>query len=129
MNYSHQREKIEECVLNSCEHLTAEAIYDDVRKMLPNISLGTVYRNLNNLSKLGRIKKISMPNHCDRFDKTLREHYHIRCVKCDKLIDIDFNIDNESLSKIERDTDYKILSCNLVLDGICNMCKLERNEF
>ena len=89
MNYSYQREKIEECVLNSYIHPKAEDVYEDVRKTLPNISLGTVYRNLNNLSKMGRIKKISMPNHCDRFDKTIKDHYHIHCIKCDKLIDVE----------------------------------------
>ena len=60
MNYSYQREKILEYVLNSCEHPTVETIYNNVRKSLPNISLGTVYRNLNKLSEMGKIKKITI---------------------------------------------------------------------
>ena len=125
MNYSCQREKIAEFVLNSCEHPTAEMVYEKVRKELPNISLGTVYRNLNKLSERNKIKKIPMPNHCDRFDKTIIDHYHIHCIKCDRLEDIEINIDK---TFIEKQTKYKILSCNLVFDGICNDCIKEGNE-
>lgn len=128
MNYSYQREKILEYVLNSCEHPSVEIIYTSVRKTLPNISLGTVYRNLNKLSEMGKIRKISMPNHCDRFDKTLKEHFHIHCIKCDKVEDIDYGIDDDIYKKIERDTLYKLISCNLVFDGICNNCIKEGNE-
>ena len=128
MNYSYQREKILEYVLNSCEHPSVEDIYINVRKNLPNISLGTVYRNLNKLSKMGKIRKISMPNHCDRFDKTLKEHFHIHCIECDKVEDIDFSIDDSICKKIERDKLYKLISCNLVFDGICNDCIKEGNE-
>ena len=128
MNYSHQREKIAEYVLNSYKHPTAETGYESVRKEMPNISLGTVYRNLNILSDKGIIKKIPMPNHCDRFDKTLVEHVHIHCVKCDSLEDVNYNIDNQVYKQIENDKKYKVLSCNLVFDGICNDCLKEGNE-
>ena len=128
MNYSYQREKILEYVLNSCEHPSVEIIYTSVRKTLPNISLGTVYRNLNKLSEMGKIRKISMPNHCDRFDKTLEEHFHIHCIKCDKVEDIEFSMDNSICKKIEKNKSYKLLSCNLVFDGICNDCIKEGNE-
>ena len=128
MNYSYQREKILEYVLNSCEHPSVEDIYTSVRKTLPNISLGTVYRNLNKLSEMGKIRKISMPNDCDRFDKTLEDHFHIHCIKCDKVEDIDFSIDNSIYKKIENDKLYKLISCNLVFDGICNDCIKEGNE-
>ena len=128
MNYSHQREKIEEVVLNSCNHPTAETVYENVRKELPNISLGTVYRNLNTLSEVGRIRKIPMPNHCDRFDSTLNRHFHIHCIKCDKLEDVNYNINDNIYKQIEKDKNCKILSCNLVFDGICNDCIKEGNE-
>ena len=128
MNYSYQREKIAEFVLNSYNHPTAEEVYENVRKELPNISLGTVYRNLNQLSEKSKIKKISMPNHCDRFDKTLIEHFHIYCIKCDKLEDVDYDINDNIYRNIEKDKNYKILSCNLVFEGICNDCIKEGNE-
>lgn len=128
MNYSYQREKILEYVLNSCEHPTVEVIYNNVREALPNISLGTVYRNLNKLSNMGKIKKISMPNHCDRFDKTLSEHFHIHCIRCDKVEDVDYGIAEDAYKKLETSKGYKLLSCNLVFDGICNDCIKEGNE-
>ena len=127
MNYSHQREEIAKFVLNSCNHPTADTIYENVREQMPNISLGTVYRNLNALSKKGIIRKIPMPNHCDRFDKTLEEHFHIHCIKCDKLEDINYSINDDIYKKIENEKNYKMLSCNLIFEGICNDC-IEGNE-
>ena len=125
MNYSKQRETIAHFVLNSCNHPTADMVYENIRQELPQISLGTVYRNLNTLSEKGIIKKISMPNHCDRFDNTKHEHFHIYCVKCNKLDDIDYKINDDIYERIEKK--YKILSCNLVFEGICNDC-MEGNE-
>ena len=107
MNYSYQREKIANYILNSCNHPTAEMIYEKVKEELPNISLGTVYRNLNKLSEKGIIKKISMPNHSDRFDKTIHEHFHIYCIKCDKLEDVDYSIKSDIYKKIEQEQNYK----------------------
>lgn len=130
MNYSHQREKILECVLNSCNHPTAEMIYEQVKKDIPSISLGTVYRNLNTLNELGKIKKISIPNYGDRFDKTITNHCHIHCIKCNKTEDISVTNDMTVYENIEKETKYHLINYDLVFEGICNDCyKLERNEF
>lgn len=126
MKYSYQREKILEYVLNSCEHPTAKMVYENIRQSIPNISLGTVYRNLNKLSELGKIKKIPIPNHQDRFDKTIINHCHIHCIKCHETKDISIDNNLKLYENIENMTAYKLISYDIVFEGICNDCfKLE----
>ena len=88
MKYSKQRNIILEIVNSSYNHPTADMIYKEVQKQIPNISLGTVYRNLNQLVEHGYIKKISIPNESERFDKTLQEHIHFICLSCKKVEDL-----------------------------------------
>ena len=119
MKYSRQREIILETVLSSCDHPNAEMIYSRVQKIIPNISLGTIYRNLNFLAENGNIVKINMPTG-DRFDKTIRPHCHIRCIKCNKV----FDIDDFDISKLNIDNNkYKIISISVNFEGICKECQ------
>ncbi len=73
MNYSKQRELILKTVIENPIHPTADTVYEQVRRENPKISLGTVYRNLNFLSEMGILRKISMPVGSDRFDGRLDE--------------------------------------------------------
>ncbi len=124
MNYSFQREKILETVLNSCDHPNADTIYNRVRKIIPNISKGTVYRNLNFLSDNGYILKIRMSNG-DRFDKTNYPHCHIKCIICNKVEDYNYiNVDDLKIF----DNKYKIMSVTVNLEGICENCLKERGN-
>ena len=77
MKYSKQRELIYEAVLQNPVHPTADNVYTLIREENPNVSLGTVYRNLNLLSDNGLLRKIAMPNAPDRFDGRIDEHYHM----------------------------------------------------
>ena len=122
MRYSVQRELILNYVRNSCDHPTAENIYNDLRKELPNISLGTIYRNLNDLVSNNLIKRIKVPGGNDRFDKTVSDHYHITCLECGKVFDI-FDTLDENIRNIEKQTGYTIVSHNLYYNGICDQCR------
>jgi len=128
LNYSKQRAKILEVVKNNCNHPNADIIYKEVKKTYPNISLGTVYRNLNQLAEMGEIKKISMASQGDRFDKTLFTHSHIHCIDCDKVEDIKFMKIDDWSSKIEKENNYKLLSCDVVFEGICSKCQKNRKK-
>lgn len=120
MKHSKQRDLILNIVQEGMEHLNAYQIYDKVKKHIENISLGTVYRNLNQLSELGMIRKITVPNGNDCFDKTLMNHSHFYCTKCLKLEDIDLDI---PITAIEKDKECTIISHDIVLNGICKDCK------
>lgn len=124
MNYSFQRAKILETVMKSYDHPTAEMIYNRVKKIIPNISMGTIYRNLNLLADNGDISKISMPSG-DRFDRTIYPHCHIRCRKCNNVEDFyDLNFDKFKF----KNSDYEITSIIITLEGICKKCQQKRRE-
>lgn len=123
MRYSKQREEILKVVRQSSDHPDANTIYERSRKIITDISLGTVYRNLDFLSNNGDIKRIIMKDGNDRFDKTTRSHNHIYCEKCGKVVDIGFELSNDELQKIELLTGFKITKSNFKINGLCNDCK------
>lgn len=89
IKYSRQRECIKHFLVNRYDHPTAETIYINVKKEFPNISLGTVYRNLSLLTELGEIQKISTGIGPDRFDGNPAPHYHFFCRNCGCVTDLD----------------------------------------
>lgn len=123
MNYSRQRELITRYVKSVTSHPPAEEVYNEVKKEEPNISLGTVYRNLCKLAYDGQILRIKMANTKDRFDGNTNHHYHAKCVKCGKIIDIFIDYLSYIDSDVEKKTDIKILSHDIIFNTICKDCK------
>ena len=78
LKYSRQRAAIKEYLCHTTEHPTADTVYLHIREAYPNISLGTVYRNLNLLADTGEAIKISTPDGGDRFDGRTYLHYHLK---------------------------------------------------
>ena len=87
--FSRQRESIRNYVAGTKEHPTADIIYNNIKKEYPNISLGTVYRNLNLLVEQGEIQKLSCGDGIDHFDYNTSEHYHFICTECNKVLDLE----------------------------------------
>jgi len=123
MKYSKQRNIILEIVNSSCNHPTTEEIYRETKKYIPNISLGTVYRNLNQLVEYGYIKKILIVNEKERFDKTLEEHSHFMCLCCEKIEDLPLEELKQLLNQLEKEKQIEIFSKEIVLKGLCHNCK------
>lgn len=98
MNKTVQRKAILNELKFHNNHPTADKVYEELRKKLPQISLGTVYRNLEQLAQLGSIRKLAFSGHQKRFDGNLSKHYHIRCPQCDCITDIKV----ESLNRIDK---------------------------
>lgn len=120
MKKTKQKQIILEIVNNSYDHLTAYQIYQQARIFIPNISLGTVYRNLNYMVENKIIKKIGMNNESDRFDR-IDEHVHFICNKCKKIIDInDYKFNKRS--SIENNL---VVSYEIIIRGICKECQKE----
>ena len=122
MSTTKQRSLILDVIDKSYNHLTAYEVYEECLKTLPNISLGTVYRNLNVLVETGKIKRIKMPNNVDRFDHILdnNEHAHFVCIKCNKIKDV-----FEKVNIPEYIDDNKVLDYELTFKGICKECQKE----
>ena len=88
MRYSRQRELVFETIKNRCDHPTADMIYASCREIEPNISLGTVYRNLKNLAEEKQILTLETEDKKIHYDGDTSRHSHFICTKCGKIIDL-----------------------------------------
>ena len=128
IKHSRQRECIKEFLANRYDHPTAETVYLNVREDFPNISLGTVYRNLSLLTKLGEIRKLSTGIGPDRFDGNTALHYHFICRKCGAVLDLEM----DSLAHInllaEHNFDGTIEGHLTHFYGLCPECAKSKKE-
>jgi len=118
--YSKQRNTILQIVKNTDIHPNADWIYKETRKIIPNISLGTVYRDLNQLVENGYISMIKDKT-LVRYDGNVNDHDHFRCTSCNTWYDIDI-LDKTIIEKITSSNNFKINAINLELEGICKKC-------
>lgn len=118
-----QRQLVIDAVRSLANHPTADEVYNAISITHPNISKGTVYRNLNSLSDEGLLKRIQIANSADRFDHHLPPHYHIECLKCGCFKDIEMPYLNELDSRIEELTGYNLISQDIVFKGVCQSCR------
>ena len=123
MKFSKQRELILNEVMNSHLHPTADSIYTNLKKDNPGLSLGTVYRNLTQLTEHGFIAKLSIPNQSDRFDRNIKPHAHLICEKCHNIFDIESNSINKFVNSLSYKEDIEILNYDIILKGTCTKCK------
>jgi Fur family ferric uptake transcriptional regulator len=107
-------------------HLTADEVYEEVRKRLPRISLGTVYRNLEILAELGQIQKLEMAGSIKRFDGNPQKHYHIRCLRCGRLDNAPVAPLQQIEDKLYGATVFTILGHRLEFEGFCPQCSEKR---
>lgn len=120
MGMTQQRRKILEIVMESTDHPTAEQVFDKARTAMPNIGLGTVYRNLNYLADQGEIRRLAIPDEPVRFDPTTQAHSHLRCIKCGKIIDV--MVEHYELPKDFYKEGMQILDYSLMANCICKDC-------
>lgn len=119
---SKQREIIKQTIKNRKDHPTALAIFEDIRKIDKNISLATVYRNLNLLANNGELKRVSVGD-TDHFDPCTKTHHHFICENCGEIYDIDATKDFEKLEhNFENKFNGKIKSIDLKITGVCENC-------
>lgn len=122
MRFSKQREEILEYLKSVNTHPTAEDVYFEIRKIDSNISLGTVYRNLDKLTKENLILRIEVANGKDRFDGDISQHYHAICQKCGNIIDIFIDYFSDINKIVEKKIDCKVFSHNIIFNTICQNC-------
>jgi Fur family ferric uptake transcriptional regulator len=129
---THQRQVILEEVKSAPEHPTADEIYEKVRRRLPRISMGTVYRNLDILATSGMINKIEPGHPQKRFDGETRDHYHLTCVRCGKIEDAPIEASDNTLENLEsalgRMTKFGIFGHKLEFLGLCAACMKTEQE-
>lgn len=125
IKYSRQREAIMHLLAKRTDHPTADMIYTDIRKEFPNISLGTVYRNLALLSELREIRKLSTGDGIDHYDADTSPHPHFTCKICHRVEDVPLESEElKHLLKIASDSfDGTIDGVDINFFGTCKSCK------
>lgn len=118
-----QRKAILKILKNTKSHPTADWIYEQVKKDIPNISLGTVYRNLNVLAEHGKINILDYGSNHSRYDGNPTHHYHFHCDKCGNVYDLELDLDSELNQKINNETGFHAYSHRLEFSGICPECQ------
>lgn len=117
-----QREAILKVVRSTTLHPSADWVYKQVNKEMPNISMGTVYRNLQLLTQKGEIRRLDTAGSQSRFDGNTHEHYHFRCEKCGRVFDLDEPVDPSVEERVAQKTGFLVKCHYLELSGLCPEC-------
>ncbi len=123
LRMTNQREMILRDLKKSKGHLTADELYERVRKSMPRISLATVYRNLEILSEAGIIRKLEISGRQKRFDSIIEDHDHIYCVQCQQIENLDLDKSDMNVPTQERINGYDITGFRLEVSGLCPKCQ------
>lgn len=113
-------------VLRSTDiHPTADWIYQEVRKEMPNVSLGTIYRNLKTLVEMGEVQELSYGSGYSRFDGKPHDHYHFVCDCCGKIEDLEIECMKELEDEVAAQVMGKVYRHRLEFYGTCAECLAE----
>ena len=122
MRMTKQRRVILDVLRKHNQHPTADMVYELVRRQLPRISLGTVYRNLEILTALGEIQTLELSGSQKRYDGIPQKHYHIRCLNCGRVDDAPVAPLNRLEDDLYESTVYTIMGHRLEFIGLCPEC-------
>lgn len=120
--YSHQREEILKYLSTRKDHPTADTVYTALRQQLPNISLGTVYRNLTMLADSGEILRLRLGDGVDHFDYDTSPHYHFICEKCGAVMDLQMENIDCVMDAAQKGFAGEIHGYVTYFYGLCNTC-------
>jgi Fur family peroxide stress response transcriptional regulator len=118
-----QREAILRVLRNTRSHPTADQVYDQVRKEIPNISKGTVYRNLQVLQEDGAVSELNLNGTLSRYEAKRESHYHFRCEKCGRVFDLDEPVNNALDEKVAKRTGFIVTHHQTEFRGLCKDCQ------
>ncbi len=119
---SKQKTAILQVLSGTTSHPTADWVYQQVSLTIPNISLGTVYRNLSQLAESGSIQRMEIGDGIDHFDYNTQPHDHFYCRACRSLYDFPLPYD-KSMDKLATDADFGIIDRHdLIYQGVCKGC-------
>jgi len=113
-------------VLQSTDtHPTADWVYQEVRKEMPNVSLGTIYRNLKTLVEMGEVQELSYGSGYTRYDGKAHDHYHFVCEQCGRIEDLEIECMAELDREVAREIGGKVFRHRLEFYGTCSECLAE----
>lgn len=128
-NYSRKRSAILDVLRRAGTHPTADWVYTQLKPQYPDLSLGTVYRNLNRFIQTGQAVSLGVINGYERFDADTSPHSHLLCTRCGAVVDVFENpVGPSQLEEISRQTGCKIEAVSVRFQGLCPRCAREEGE-
>jgi len=125
---SRQKQRLIELLCSTDSHPTADWLYEKLRSEFPNLSLGTVYRNLRIMSDAGLIRELKNSSSFSRFDARTDQHYHLICKACGNIEDAPLTVDARLNQRADDLNGFKIESHQIDFIGICAECRSDRIE-
>jgi Fur family transcriptional regulator, peroxide stress response regulator len=123
-----QRELILLILQGTGSHPTADWIYDEARKKMPQISKSTVYRNLGILLERGEIATLNLSGTITRYEIKQRLHYHFRCEQCGKVCDLEDPVEEDLDRKVEKKTGFQVNYHQIEFRGLCQECQMNKKD-
>lgn len=118
-----KREAILECLRNTDAHPSAEMVFSQLKQEYPDLSLGTVYRNLSMFKNQGMIASLGTVNGVERFDADTHPHVHFICTGCNAVMDMPkMQVPEELYTTVRNETGGKVDFCQLTFTGVCRNC-------
>lgn len=122
--YSYKREAILDCLRSTKSHPSADWVFSRLKPAIPDLSLGTVYRNLSRFKEQGVIMSVGVVNGLERFDANTLPHIHFVCEQCSSVIDLDsLEMPHEILDSAQAETGAQICTCEINFRGVCKDCR------
>lgn len=125
---SRQRDRLLEMLRETGSHPTADWLYHSLKDEFPNLSLGTVYRNLTILIEQGLVKKIDFGSTFDRFEAHTSPHYHFICESCGSISDLELPVDDSLNDRVTKETPFAASRHRIEFFGICDKCRAKENR-
>lgn len=119
---THQREIIYKALASSDVHPTPEAIYEQVKKAIPAISLGTVYKNIRTFTDAGLLREVNVLHDSLRLDANLGDHHHLVCMHCKKVVDVAAGDVEPVRLKGSLPKGFRLARCVVEILGVCAQC-------
>ena len=123
-----QKDLVRNAVYEMRRHVTANEVYEFIKEAYPTIGKGTVYRNLDILVEEGALRKVEVPDGPNRFDFILKNHYHVRCIKCGEIFDVDMDQIPDLLERIHNTHGIEFVDYDISFKGICPKCREKVKE-
>lgn len=103
-------------------HPSGDMVYEKIHESYPSISRATVFRNLKQMAEEGKIAKRFIPGSSDRFDHVCDNNYHVKCIYCDRVMDVEMDYIHNFEDSVKSASGFKLLEHNIVFSGICPDC-------
>ena len=128
-----RRAIVDTIIRNEGNHLTAEEIYDEVKKDCPEIGLATVYRTVALLEEVNLLSRLELSDGCSRYEIIHQDeehrHHHLSCTKCNKVLEVEEDLSDELEQRVESKYKFKIQDHSVKFFGICENCmEKEKNK-